>query len=384
MSGTVAGERQQRGIEARQPTARPDRCAIHYRAANSSTIRGDRDSPAEGLQGCQCACGRCTVLHYIPIPKTASESTKRLLASSPIAGRYRDVAACRGKTLCYVNPGTHEMNSALPPVHPATPLPFSSAWWHFAHVSHCSVDSRHRGQEGNVVRFATIRDPYDRFLSTFVADAQAGRLRPFGIPRTPPGRALDADPRPLLANRTAMRQLLGGAVQQHYLPASGFLVDAREDARVHVLLRFSHLAEDFGAMLHFFRIHGPALVHGSPLPSVDFKRVHTNDPVKGTHNYGDLLARLGNAATAQIERWYRRDFKLIGFRSLSRTSHTDDTASSWVVRACTPIASVTSTSAAAPAFDVASWPSPLVCRPRASSVGNSRAVLTKANSPNIS
>ena len=146
-----------------------------------------------GLEHCACACDGCTILHYLPIPKTASEATKHQLYSHPqIGANQSSPMPCAGRAFCIVSLGTHGANIHLPPFAASDTLVSSPAWWD----GRCSGERNRtfKSPNGsrlllnvNMLRVATVRSPYERFLSVLVAAELAGRLEPFGLPR--PGRA---------------------------------------------------------------------------------------------------------------------------------------------------------------------------------------------------
>ena len=84
----------------------------------------------------RCSCGSCTLLHYVPVPKTASEATKTHLGSRQSAVG----SPCINCTFCFAQPGTHEMNTRLPPLDSWQPLVSSPEWWRVVHGS-CTVRS---------------------------------------------------------------------------------------------------------------------------------------------------------------------------------------------------------------------------------------------------
>jgi hypothetical protein len=109
-------------------------------------------------------------LHYIPVPKTGSEATRRFL------GRFDEV---------FHHIGTHKMNVGLPRI--------ERPW-----------------DEAKSVRVATWRDPVERFLSTLRALLESGPAGPNAHPTDRPYN--DILPRPfnrtmdaLVADRAAMR-----------------------------------------------------------------------------------------------------------------------------------------------------------------------------------
>lgn len=184
--------------------------------------------------GCGCACGECTFLHYIPIPKTGSEATKTWLSriQGGLDSTYPPGASaprlCANKSVCYLGPSTHEANKRLPQLPGSLGAPLSKPWWAQAHSPSCaSLHGTKSNHHGNFVRVATIRNPYERFLSTFAvdhADAQKGGVLRlfFGVSRTTTAAQL-------LANHSAMHALTSSSagargLHEHFAPAHEFVV----------------------------------------------------------------------------------------------------------------------------------------------------------------
>ena len=94
--------------------------------------------------GCGCACGECTFLHYIPIPKTGSEATKTWLGliQGGLDSTYPPGASaprlCANKSVCYLGPSTHEANKRLPQLPGSLGAPLSKPWWAQAHSPSCA------------------------------------------------------------------------------------------------------------------------------------------------------------------------------------------------------------------------------------------------------
>jgi len=324
------------------------------------------------------------MLHFIPIPKTGSEATKRILSSSSVTAQNHP-DKCINKTFCFIPPGTHEMNTHLPRLHDDMPLPTSRAWFEFAHVAGCSTAR-------NVLRIATIRNPYERFVSTFSHNEKLGALVPYGIPKgcvpahspslafSPPALAFShllspslsrstSNPEALLRNRSAMADLISGRpLHRHFLPAVEFVAAAPAGSLVHVLLRYAHLEADFNLLLRSMRKRSPwpllpAEGRGRVAERVSFG-AHTNDPITGVHDY---YSKLSPASMARIEFWYRKDFEMLGFPKLSIRTPSAAARHAWVGQACSPLTDEADSADGWPkprparAFNVSDWPSALVC-----------------------
>ena len=168
-----------------------------HRVNNNKLARDGRPScSVEFSLGCNCTCSAgCTLLHYIPIPKTASEATKLVLARHLANNKAEGGAPrCAGHPLCYAAAGTHAMNARLPPLPPLLAGPLSPThsprqqptqqptqqlprqWWH-----RCGSGAT-AAQATPTLRVATVRNPFERFYSTF--DADAPLLRAYGVPAT--------------------------------------------------------------------------------------------------------------------------------------------------------------------------------------------------------
>ena len=205
--------------------------------------------------GCGCACGECTFLHYIPIPKTGSEATKTWLSriQGGLDSTYPPGASaprlCANKSVCYLGPSTHEANKRLPQLPGSLGAPFSKPWWAQAHSPSCaSLPGTRSSHHGNFVRVATIRNPYERFLSTFAvdhADAQKGGVlrRFFGVSRTTTAAQLLANHSSAMHALTSSSAVARG-LHEHFAPAHEFVVTKAGHTRANVLLRFSHVQDD--------------------------------------------------------------------------------------------------------------------------------------------
>lgn len=333
------------------------------------------------LPHCGCKCGSCTIIHYLPIPKTASEATKTHLGASELATTWGlrtvhgelvrsqvsvapGVAPCGNRTFCFISGGTHVQNIHRPPTAdgPSLPLASSPTWWREAHHPKRCDDAGYSRLEDytNLLRIATVRNPYERFLSSFAVDEREGRLKPFGVRQRRPTQPFDiSSALSVLRNDSAMVRLLSDG-NEHFTPAHAFIVGDRGEARAHILLRYAHLEDDLNDALRVLRSRAPRanLPRVSPSwPSLNFSR-RVNDQERGEHDYMRQLDAQPEVM-ALIERWYRRDFEALGFAQRSRGGRVDPSIV-WVGRACAPV-TATETSDP-PAFDVTNWPAPLVCR----------------------
>ena len=319
-------------------------------------------------KSCGCSCGSCALLHYVPIPKSGSEATKWILWEHPEVGSLRlssgsvtvtPGSPCANRTFCYV-PGTHGVNLNLQPIPASQPLVLAPAWWR------CS-----QRDDPILLRIATIRNPYERFVSSVAYEelvahfgltvVYRARVHPNGsLVNTTRTRALQ-----LLRNDSLMLRLVQ-ADAWHFVPSTPFVVGPRWEARAHILLRYAHLGADLSVALQTLRHRSPFEVHhGTPLNLVPAFQRRINDPVRGEH--ADYIRQLGREAMALIEKWYHADFETFGFVQLSlgegaRQPSSGSQRMAWVGQACTPItASATDTSGS---FDVHNWPAPLACRSR--------------------
>jgi hypothetical protein len=183
-------------------------------------------------------------LHYIPVPKTGSEATRRFL------GRFDEV---------FHHIGTHKMNVGLPRI--------ERPW-----------------DEAKSVRVATWRDPVERFLSTLRALLESGPAGPNAHPSDRPyntilpipfNRTMDA----LVADRAAMQKLAAGAGSGHFLPQHRFLLSRDRCLTVHFLVDFRHLQTALPALASWL---GLTVRHPGWIAK-PFERV--NDVTRGEHEY---------------------------------------------------------------------------------------------------
>ena len=151
----------------RRPPARTPAVNSTREPGNSSTCE-----PASGKcgcalhdpRGCGCMCGNCTFLHYVPIPKTASEATKGGLGTAKgVTGTLSKETFCTGQSVCYLGPNTHEANKRLPPMPAALAPPLSAEWWAQTHTTGCEqynfnwLPGTRSPYHSNFVRIATVR-----------------------------------------------------------------------------------------------------------------------------------------------------------------------------------------------------------------------------------
>jgi hypothetical protein len=135
------------------------------------------------------------------------------------------------------------------------------------------------------------------------------------------------------------------------------IVGDNGEARANVLLRYRYIEADLRLVLQTLRQRVPALRHIDS--SVSFA-LRINDPVRGEHDY---LSMLTDEVAVLIEKWYRDDFALLGFRRRSRTrvrTVLRGKDKKWLSQACAPVTAMPT--ADPPVFDVADWPAPLACR----------------------
>ena len=169
------------------------------------------------------SCGQ--KIHYIPIPKTGSESTKNML----------------GSFACWKRPGTHKMNLGLHKI-------------------------EHVWMNSTVIRIATFRDPVERFVSTYTAlrNSKLTRSDQDYIP------LISKDINSLVNNFTAMKLLMNGMGSGHFIPIFKFLL-TKNCLTSHFIVNFTYINEFTHLVTDVFETN------------LTLKRV--NDPIPGLHNY---------------------------------------------------------------------------------------------------
>lgn len=203
-------------------------------------------------------------LRYLPVPKTGSEATRRFLS------RFDNVTH---------RIGTHHNNVGLPKIEEP---------WHRAAS----------------VRFATVRDPVERFMSTLRAIVDGPNAHPndkpynWLLPR-PMNRSVDE----LLRDKTAMHRLVDGAGSGHFLPQHRFLQTKAGCLTVHFLIEFEHLQTALPAFASWMRLPERNVQRFGSL-NRPFQRV--NDPVPGFHYYNTKPR-----TRKLLEEYYAKDLALL-------------------------------------------------------------------------
>jgi hypothetical protein len=246
-----------------------------------------------------CRCHEnCTKLYYVPIPKTASETTRSTL------GRAKLVNSC------WVRPGPHKASLHLSAI--------TTTFYDFIEYRPFDVVSTCTDHEP--LRFATMRSPYERFASTFFAIFHQPLHRLNSLDVAGYRQALPSFQAPvdLLRNSSAMQYVLNGAGAGHFIPAIKFLCNEKVPT-VHVLIQFAQLE----ASLKFIFSKVREVVVDVP---------HVNDPFPGDHKY-----QLTMEEQRLIEHYYPDDVSAFFRRPFSWTSvHCEVQSGSLGIQFCQP------------------------------------------------
>ena len=250
-----ADEKRRRHAEANPCGCRSCCCSeAHRNATNTSSLN-------------------ITSLHYIPVPKSGSESTKGTLFSLAL------------NHSCYVRSGPHKMSLSARPI--------SYPWLTGAPLG------------GDLV-IGTLREPEERFLSTFEAflgkQHSVQKLNKadaafFASPQIPKNATADE----LLHHPIAMPFLTSvatcrGSCAGHFLSSTRYLTHGCGNApTAHLLLRFDRLGDDLTAVLGTL---------GETVRSVS----HVNDPGAQNHSHANRVGMLNASSRALLRRYYRDDF----------------------------------------------------------------------------
>ena len=250
-----ADEKRRRHAEANPCGCRSCCCSeAHRNATNTSSLN-------------------ITSLHYIPVPKSGSESTKGTLFGLAL------------NHSCYVRSGPHKMSLSARPI--------SYPWLTGAPLG------------GDLV-IGTLREPEERFLSTF--EAFLGKKHSvqklnkadaafFASPQIPKNATADE----LLHHPVAMPFLTSvatcrGSCAGHFLSSTRYLTHGCGNApTAHLLLRFDRLGDDLTAVLGTL---------GETVRSVS----HVNDPGAQNHTHANRVGMLNASSRALLRRYYRDDF----------------------------------------------------------------------------
>lgn len=138
----------------------------------------------------------CTrYIHFIPIPKTASESTRTFFNAEK----------------CTIRPGTHKMNTIDVLNRRA--------------LNRRALLRRDKSANASIVRVATLRNPYARFLSTFFALQTEMKSKQISHVNHRYNDIFDSSMTvlELLRNEKSMQRLLGGFGAGHFLPMRSFV-----------------------------------------------------------------------------------------------------------------------------------------------------------------